>query len=54
MDKCAYLNFRGRDQQSKLMGKDLENVAAEVLWKQHIEERMKKANKILFMPKMII
>ena len=55
IDKCAYLNFRGRDQQYKLMGKDLAksttvkdlgiHVAADVSWKQHIEERMKKANK---------
>ena len=54
IDKCAYLNFRRRDQQYKLMGKDLAksttvkdlgiHVAADVSWKQHIEERMKKAN----------
>ena len=52
IDKCAYLNFRGRDQQYKLMEKDLAksttvkdlgiHVAADVSWKQHIEERMKK------------
>ena len=46
--KCAYLNFRGRDQQYKLMGKDLAksttvkdlgiHVAADVSWKQYIEE----------------
>ena len=61
IDKCAYLNFRGRDQQYKLMGKDLAksttvkdlgiHVAADVSWKQHIEERMKKANKVLYMLK---
>ena len=57
IDKCAYLNFRGREQQHKLMGKDFAksttvkdlgfHVAADVSWKQHIEERMKKANKVL-------
>ena len=61
IDKCAYLNFRGRDQQYKLMGKDFAKsttvkdlgirVAADVSWKQHIEERMKKANKVLYMLK---
>ena len=61
IDKCAYLNFRGRDQQYKLTGKDLAksttvkdlgiHVAADVSWKQHIEERMKKANKVLYMLK---
>ena len=61
LDKCAYLNFRGRDQQYKLMGKDLTksttvkdlgiHVAADVSWKQHIEEKMKKANKVLYMLK---
>ena len=60
LDKCAYLNFRGRDQQYKLMGKDLAksttvkdlgiHVAADVSWK-HIEERMKNANKVLYMLK---
>ena len=60
-DKCAYLNFRGRDQHYKLMGKDLAKsttvkdlgiqVEADVSWKQHIEERMKKANKVLYMLK---
>ena len=60
-DKCAYLNFRGRDQQYKLMGTDLAkfttvkdlgiHVSADVSWKQHIEERMKKANKVLYMLK---
>ena len=60
-DKCAYLNFRGRDEQYKMMGKDLANtttvkdlgihVAADVSWKQHIEERMMKANKVLYMLK---
>ena len=57
IDNCAYLNFGGRDQQYKLMGKDLAksttvkdlgiHVAADVSWKQHIEERKKKANKVL-------
>ena len=61
IDKFAYLNFRGRDQQYKLMGKDLVksttvkdlgiHVVADVSWKQHIEERMKKANKVLYMIK---
>ena len=61
IDKCAYLNFRGRDRQYKLTGKDLAksttvkdlgiHVAADVSWKQHIEERMKKANKALYMLK---
>ena len=61
VDKCAYLNCRGRDQQYKLMGNDLAksttvkdlgiHVAADVTWKQHIEERMKKANKVLYMLK---
>ena len=61
IDKCAYLIFRGRDQQYKLKGKDLEkstavkdlgiHVPADVSWKQHIEERMKKANKVLYMLK---
>ena len=61
IDKCAYLNFRSRGQQYKLMGKDLAksttvkdlgiHVAADVSWKQHIEERMKKANKVLYMLK---
>ena len=47
IDKCAYLNFRGRDQQYKLMGKDLAksttvkdlgiHVAADVSWKQQIK-----------------
>ena len=59
IDKCAYLNFRGRDQQYKLMGKDSAkpttvkdlciHVAADVSWKQHIEERLKKGNKVLYM-----
>ena len=61
IDKCAYLKFRGRDQQYKLMGKVLAksvtvkdlgiHVAADVSWKQHIGERMKKANKVLYMLK---
>ena len=61
IDKCAYLNFRGRDQQYKLMEKDLAksttvkdlgiHVAADVWWKQHIDERMKKANKVLYLLK---
>ena len=61
IDKCAYLNFRGRNEQYKLMGKDLAksttvkdlgiHVAADVSWKQHIEERMKKENKVLYMLK---
>ena len=61
IDKCACVNFRGRDQQYKLMGKDLAksttvknlgiHMAADVSWKQHIEERMKKANKVLYMLK---
>ena len=61
IDKCAYQNFRGEDQQYNLMGKDLAksttvedldiHVAADVSWKQHIEERMKKANKVLYMLK---
>ena len=61
IDKCAYVNFRGRDQQYKLMGKALAksttvkdlafHVAADVSRKQHIEERMKKANKVLHMLK---
>ena len=61
IDKCAYLNVRGRDHQYKLMGKDLAksttvkdlgiHVAADVSWKLHIEERMKKANKVLYMLK---
>ena len=59
IDKCAYLSFRGGDEQYKLMGKDLVksttvkdlgiHVAADVSWKQHIEERMKKASKVLYM-----
>ena len=61
IDKYAYQNFRGRDQQYNLMGKylakfatvkDLGNhVASDVSWKQHFEERMKKANKVLYMLK---
>ena len=61
IDKCAYLNLRDRDQQYKLMGKDLAksttvndlgiHMEADVSWKQHIEERMKKANKVLYMLK---
>ena len=57
IDKYAYLEFRGRDQQYKLMWKDLAifttvrdlgiHVAADVSWKEHIEERMKKANRVL-------
>ena len=56
-----YMKLRGRDQQYKLMEKDLAksttvkdlgiHVAADVSWKQHIEERMKKANKVLYMLK---
>ena len=52
IDKCAYLNFGGRDQQYKLMGKDLAksttvkdlgiHVAADVSWKQHIERERRK------------
>ena len=55
-DKCLYLNFRGRDQQYHLMGKDLAKaatvkdlgiyVAPDVSLKQQIEERLKKANKL--------
>ena len=58
IDKCAYLQFRGRDQQYKLMEiesansttvKDLGiHVAADVSRKQHIEERTKKANNVFF------
>ena len=60
IDKCAYLNLRGRDQQYKLWGdlaksttvKNLGiHMEADVLWKQHIEERMKKANKVLYILK---
>ena len=49
------MRIRGRDQQYKLVGKDLAkftavkdlgiHVASGVSWKQHIEERMKKAKK---------
>ena len=61
IDKCAYLKFRGRDQQYKLMGnalaktsnvKDLGiHVAADISRKQHIEEKMTKTNKVLCMLK---
>ena len=57
IDKSGYLKFRGRDQQCKLMGKDLANcttfkdlrirVVADISWKEHIEDRMKKAYEIL-------
>ena len=59
IDNYAYNKFRGRHQQYKLIGKDLSNfntvkdrgipVAADVSWKQHIEERTKKANRVLYM-----
>ena len=51
IDKCAYLKFRVRDQQYKLMGKDLAETAkaADISWQQHIDERMKKANRVLYM-----
>ena len=61
IDECAFLKFRGRYQQYNIMGtnlaesmtvKDRElHVVAEVSWKQHIEERAKKANKVLYMLK---
>ena len=59
-DKCAYLIFRGRDQQYKLMGKDLAktvtvkdfgiHVADDLSWQHHIEAKM-KTNKVLYMLK---
>ena len=61
IDKCAHLKFRGRDQQYKLMTRELAksttikdlgiHVAADLSWKQHIQERTKKANKVLYMLK---
>ena len=59
MDKCAKKTFRGQDRSYKLMDANLEEsktvkelgifVAEDITWKAHIDKRLKKANKRLYM-----
>ena len=59
MDKCAKLSIRGQTQNYELMGTKLESskvikdlriyVSHDMTWKTHIEERLKKANKVLYL-----
>ena len=59
MDKCAKLSIRGQTQNYELMGTKLESskvikdlgiyVSHDLTWKTHIEERLKKANKVLYL-----
>ena len=59
MDKCAMLSIRDQTQNYELMGTKLESskvikdlgiyVSHDLTWKTHIEERLKKANKVLYL-----
>ena len=59
MDKCAKLSIRGQTQNYELMGTKLESskvikslgiyVSHDLTWKTHIGERLKKANKVLYL-----
>ena len=59
VDKCAKLSIRGQTQNYELMGTKLESskvikdlgiyVSHDLTWKTHIEEQLKKANKVLYL-----
>ena len=59
MDKCAKLSIRGQTQNYELMGTRIESsktikdlgiyVSHDLTWKTHIEERLKEANKVLYL-----
>ena len=59
MDKCWKIIFRGRDRDFQLMDEKLKRsktikdlgilISEDLSWKAHIEERLKKANKVLYL-----
>ena len=59
LDKCAQITFRGKKRSFDIVGEDLTNADTEkdlgihindyLGWKKHIEERLRKANKVLYL-----
>ena len=58
LDKCAQIIFRGKKQNFDIVGEDLANadtvkdlwihIKDDLSWSKHIEERLRKANKVLY------
>ena len=59
MDKCTKITFRGSDRSFNILDQKLDNsktvkdlgihVSDNLTWKMHIEERLRKANKVLYL-----
>ena len=59
LNKCAQITFRGKKQNFDIVGEDLANadtvkdlgihIKDDLNWSKHIEERLRKANKLLYL-----